>query len=82
MSIMDLVNINYRQIFNGLMQSQDAQSLMADFINHCLLHCEETRECMIDILSKDESFTKLIDDSIERVIKKSKIKSDYFNKEQ
>lgn len=78
MSIMDLVNVNYKQIFNNIMQSQDAQCMMADFLNHCLLHCEETRECVIDILSKDESFTKLIDESIERAIKKSKMKSDYF----
>lgn len=78
MGIMDLVNVNYKQIFNNIMQSQDAQCMMADFLNHCLLHCEETRECIIDILSKDESFTKLIDDSIERVIKKNKMKSDYF----
>ena len=79
MSFMDLVNINYRQIFNGLMQSKDAQCMMADFLNHCLLHCEETRECVINILSQDESFNKLIDDSIERHIKKSKMKSDYFS---
>ena len=79
MGIMDLVNINYKQIFNGLMQSQDAQCLMADFLNHCLLHCEETRECVINILSQDESFSKLIDESIERVIKKSKMKSEYFS---
>lgn len=79
MSFMDLVNINYRQIFNGLMQSKDAQCMMADFLNHCLLHCEETRECVINILSQDESFNKLIDDSIERNIKKSKMKSDYFS---
>ena len=74
MNIMDLVNINYRQIFNGLMQSQDAQCMMADFINHCMLHCQETRECIIDILSKDENFNKIIEDSIENNIKKSKIK--------
>lgn len=79
MSFMDLVNINYRQIFNGLMQSKDTQCMMADFLNHCLLHCEETRECVINILSQDESFNKLIDDSIERNIKKSKMKSDYFS---
>lgn len=79
MSIMDLVNINYRQIFNGLMQSQDAQCMMADFINHCMLHCQETRECIIDILSKDENFNKIIEDSIENNIKKSKIKSEYFS---
>ncbi len=78
MGLMDLVNVNYKQVFNGLMQSQDAQSMMADFLNHCLLHCEETRECVIDILSKDENFNKLIDDSIERVIKKSKMKTEYF----
>ena len=79
MNIMDLVNINYRQIFNGLMQSQDAQCMMADFINHCMLHCQETRECIIDILSKDENFNKIIEDSIENNIKKSKIKSEYFS---
>ena len=79
MSFMDLVNINYRQIFNGLMQSKDAQCMMADFLNHCLLHCEETRECVINILSQDESFNKLIYESIERNIKKSKMKSDYFS---
>lgn len=79
MGIMDLVNVNYKQIFGNLMQSPEAQSLMADFLNHCLLHCEETRACVIDILSKDESFMVLVDDSIERVIKKSKMKSDYFN---
>jgi hypothetical protein len=78
MGLMDLVNVNYKQIFNTLMQSPEAQCMMADFLNHCLLHCEETRECIIDILSKDESFNKVIDDSIERVIKKSKMKSDYF----
>lgn len=81
MSIMDLVNINYRQIFNGLMQSKDAQCMMADFLNHCLLHCEETRECIINILSEDEQFSKLIDDSVERLIKKSKMKSEYFTKD-
>lgn len=79
MSIMDLVNINYKQIFNGLMQSDGAQCMMADFINHCLLHCEETRECIIDILSKDDNFNKVIDDSIERIIKKNKMKSEFFN---
>ena len=42
------------------------------------MHCEETRECIIEVLSKDESFNKVIDDSIERIIKKSKMKSDYF----
>ena len=78
MGLMDLVNVNYKQVFNGVMQSPEAQSMMADFLNHCLLHCEETRECVIDILSKDEKFNKLIDDSIERVIKKSKMKSEYF----
>lgn len=78
MGLMDLVNVNYKQIFNTLMQSPEAQSLMADFLNHCLLHCEETRECIINVLSNDESFSKVIDDSIERVIKKSKMKSDYF----
>lgn len=81
MSIMDLVNINYKQIFNNLMQSQDAQSLMADFMNHCLLHCDETRECIINILYQNESFTNLVDESIERIIKKNKMKSDYFTKE-
>ena len=78
MGLMDLVNVNYKQIFNTLMQSPEAQSLMADFLNHCLLHCEETRECIINVLCNDESFSKVIDDSIERVIKKSKMKSDYF----
>lgn len=78
MGIMDLVNVNYKQIFNTLMQSPEAQSLMADFVNHCLLHCEETRACIIDVLSKDESFSILIDNSIEKIIKKSKIKSEYF----
>lgn len=81
MSIMDLVNVNYKQIFNNLMQSQDAQSLMADFMNHCLLHCDETRECIINILYQNESFTNLVDESIERIIKKNKMKSDYFTKE-
>lgn len=81
MGIMDLVNINYRQIFNGLMQSEDAQSLMADFMNHCLLHCEETRECIIDMLSNNEAFSCLVDKSIERAIKKSKMKSEFFTKE-
>lgn len=80
MSLMDLVNVNYKQIFNGIMQSKDAQCLMADFLNHCLLHCEETRECIMNILSEDEGFNNLIDCSIERIIKKSKIKSDYFDK--
>lgn len=79
MGIMDLVNINYKQVFNSLMQSPEAQGLMADFLNHCLLHCEETRACIIDVLSKDESFNILIDDSIEKNIKKSKMKSDYFS---
>ena len=79
MGIMDLVNINYKQIFSGLIQSQEAQSMMADFINHCMLHCQETRECIIDILSKDENFNKIIEDSIENNIKKSKIKSEYFS---
>lgn len=81
MSIMDLVNINYRQVFNGLMQSKEAQSMMADFMNHCLLHCAETRECVLDILSKDEGFTSLVDEAIERNIKKTKMKSDFFNQE-
>lgn len=81
MGIMDLVNINYKQIFNSIMKSEDAQSLMADFINHCLLHCDETRECIVDILSNNESFSCLIDKSIERIIKKSKIKSEFFTKE-
>lgn len=79
MGLMDLVNVNYKQIFSTLMQSTEAQEMMADFMNHCLLHCEETRACIIDILSQDESFNILIDNSIERNIKKSKIKSDYFS---
>ena len=79
MGLMDLVNVNYKQIFSTLMQSPVAQEMMADFMNHCLLHCEETRACIIDILSQDESFNILIDNSIERNIKKSKIKSDYFS---
>lgn len=79
MGVMDLLNINYKQIFNGLMQSQDAQCMMADFMNHCLLHCDETRECIIDILSKDERFSKTIDEAIERNIKKSQMKSEYFS---
>lgn len=81
MSIMDLVNINYKQIFNGLMQSQEAQCMMADFINHCLLHCQETRECIMDILSKSDNFNYIVDESIERHIKKSKMKNDYFNED-
>lgn len=79
MGLMDLVNVNYKQIFSTLMKSPEAQEMMADFMNHCLLHCEETRACIIDILSQDESFNILIDNSIERNIKKSKIKSDYFS---
>ena len=74
MGLMDLVNVNYKQIFSTLMQSPEAQEMMADFMNHCLLHCEETRACIIDV-----SFNILIDNSIERNIKKSKIKSDYFS---
>ena len=81
MGLMDLVNVNYKQIFNTLMQSPEAQSLMADFLNHCLLHCEETRDCIINILSENDNFNKTIDEAIERHIKKSKIKSDYFTKE-
>lgn len=81
MGLMDLVNVNYKQVFSGVMQSPEAQSMMADFLNHCLLHCEETRECIIDILSKDEAFTTLIDKSIEKNIKKNKMKSDYFSEE-
>ena len=79
MGLMDLVNVNYKQIFSTLMQSPEAQEMMADFMNHCWLHCEETRACIIDILSQDESFNILIDNSIEKNIKKSKIKSDYFS---
>ena len=78
MSIMDLVNVNYKQIFGSIMQSPEAQSMMADFLNHCLLHCEETRECIINILSEDDNFIKLIDKSIDKNIKKSKMKCDYF----
>lgn len=78
MGMMDFVNIDYEQIFGKLMQSQRAQSMLADFLNHCLLHCEETRECIVDILSKDDNFNKLIDEGIERNIKKSKMKSSYF----
>lgn len=78
MSIMDLVNVNYKQIFSSIMQSPDAQSMMADFLNHCLLHCEETRECIINILSEDENFLKLIDKSIDKNIKKTKMRNDYF----
>lgn len=81
MNIMDLMNVNYKQIFNNLMNSQDAQCMMADFMNHCLLHCEETRDCIINILSENDNFNKTIDEAIERHIKKSKIKSDYFTKE-
>lgn len=79
MGLMDFVNVNYKQVFNGIMQSQEAQGLMADFVNHCLLHCEETKECLMDILAKDETFNKLIDESIEKNIKKSKMKSEFFN---
>lgn len=81
MGIMDLVNVNYKQIFSGVMQSKEAQSMMADFLNHCLLHCDETRECIMDIIAKDDKFIKLIDDSIENNIKKNKIKSEYFSEE-
>lgn len=78
MGFMDLVNINYKQIFNGLMQSKDAQSLMADFLNHCLLHCEETRECVINILSQDEKFNQIVDEAINKIITKTKMKTEYF----
>lgn len=81
MNIMDLMNVNYKQIFNNLMNSQDAQCMMADFMNHCLLHCEETRDCIINVLSENDNFNKVIDEAIEKHIKKSKIKSDYFNQE-
>ena len=79
MGIFDLMNVNYKQIFNSIMQSEDAQSLMADFLNHCLLHCSETQECIINLLENNENFNNIIDNSIEKVIKKSKMKSDYFN---
>lgn len=79
MGIFDLMNINYKQIFNSIMQSEDAQSLMADFMNHCLLHCNETQECIINLLENNENFNRIIDNSIEKIIKKSKIKSEYFN---
>lgn len=78
MGFMDLVNINYKQVFNGLMQSKDAQSLMADFLNHCLLHCEETRECVINILSQDEKFNQIVDEAINKIITKNKMKTEYF----
>ncbi len=79
MGIFDLMNVNYKQIFNSIMQSEEAQSLMADFLNHCLLHCGETQECIINLLENNENFNRIIDNSIEKVIKKSKMKSDYFN---
>lgn len=79
MGFMDLMNINYKEIFNGLMKSNEAQSMMADFMNHCLLHCDETRECIVDILSKDDRFNDVVDKSIEKIIKKNKMKNDYFD---
>lgn len=81
MNIMDLVNVNYKQVFNNLINSQEAQSMMADFMNHCLLHCDETRECIYDILANDEGFNKIVDEAIDKHIKKNKIKSDYFSQE-
>lgn len=78
MGLMDLMSVNYKQIFNEIMKSEEAQCLMADFVNHCLLHCQETRDCIIEVLKQDEGFKTVINDCIEDNIKKSKIKSDYF----
>lgn len=79
MGIMDLVNLNYKQVFESVMQSKDAQSMMADFLNHCLLHCEETRSCIIDVLSQNDDFKSLVEESMDKIIKKSKMKSEYFD---
>lgn len=78
MGLMDLMSVNYKQIFNEIMKSEEIQCLMADFVNHCLLHCQETRDCIIEVLKQDENFKTVINDCIEDNIKKSKIKSDYF----
>lgn len=79
MGIMDIMNINYKEIFNGVMKSPEAQSMMADFLNHCLLHCDETRQCIMDVLSKDDNFNSIVEKSIEKVIKKNKMKSEFFD---
>lgn len=79
MGIMDIMNINYKEIFNGVMKAPEAQSMMADFLNHCLLHCDETRQCIMDVLSKDDNFNSIVEKSIEKVIKKNKMKSEFFD---
>lgn len=80
MSIMDLVNVNYKQIFSKIMQNEDAQSLMADFLNHCIINCKDTSTVLIEMLSNSEEFERLVDKSVTNLAKKDKMKSDFFSK--
>lgn len=80
MSLMDLVNVNYKQIFGKIMQSEEAQCMMADFLNHCIINCKETSDTIIQMLSESEAFEEAVNKAVTRVAKKDKMKTDYFNK--
>lgn len=80
MSLMDLVNVNYKQIFGKIMQSEEAQSMMADFLNHCIVNCNETSDIIIQMLSESEVFEEAVNKAVTRIAKKDKMKTDYFNK--
>ena len=79
MSIMDLVNVNYKQIFGKVMQSDEAQSMMADFLNHCLANCKETSDVIIQMLTENPQFEALLNDTINKIAKKDKMKTEFFN---
>ena len=79
MSIMDLVNVNYKQIFGKVMQSDEAQSMMADFLNHCLDNCKETSDVIIQMLTENPQFEALLNDTITKIAKKDKMKTEFFN---
>ena len=80
MGIMDLVNVNYKQVFGKIMQSEEAQSMMADFLNHCIVNCKETSEVIIQMLADSPQFEQVVNEAITRVAKKDKMKVEFFNK--
>lgn len=79
MGIMDLVNVNYKQLFGKVLQNEEAQSLMADFLNHCIINCRDTSDALVEALSNNENFEKLVDKSVTNLAKKEKMKTDFFS---
>lgn len=45
--------INYKQVVNSAMQDSQIQELVADFLNHCLKNCSETKELIRDIVREE-----------------------------